>query len=103
MLTLSNDGNRASRSSRSLTFYAKRIRDADVVRSSLHLTSTFTKSAYTLPNNKKGDRDCDRLIRKNKNLDWLDVLSLQTFRSLGHVELHGLTFLQALETACLNR
>ena len=36
-------------------------------------------------------------------LERLDVLSLPALGALGHVELHGLALLQALETACLNR
>ena len=37
------------------------------------------------------------------SLDRLNVLRLQTLGSLGHAELHALTFLQALEAARLNR
>src|ERR1700722_499308 len=40
---------------------------------------------------------------KRDGLERLDVLSLPAFGALGHVELHGLALLQALETACLNR
>ena len=35
-------------------------------------------------------------------LDSGNVLRLPAFGALGHVELHGLAFLQALEAACLN-
>src|ERR1700682_4895227 len=35
-------------------------------------------------------------------LDRLNVLSLPALRAFGHVELHRLPFLQALEAACLN-
>ena len=37
-----------------------------------------------------------------RSLERLYVLSLQTLGALGHVELHGLAFLQALETARLD-
>jgi hypothetical protein len=37
------------------------------------------------------------------SLDRLHVLSLPAFGALGHVELHGLALLQALEAACLDR
>jgi hypothetical protein len=36
-------------------------------------------------------------------LQRLNVFSLPAFRPLGHVELHGLALLQALEAACLDR
>src|SRR5450432_3513567 len=36
------------------------------------------------------------------DLDSLDVLGLPALGTLGHVELHGLAFLQAAEAACLN-
>ena len=36
-------------------------------------------------------------------LERLDVFRLPALGALGHVELDGLTFLQALETACLDR
>jgi hypothetical protein len=35
-------------------------------------------------------------------LDCLNILSLPTLWPLGHVELHGLPFLQAAKAACLN-
>ena len=35
-------------------------------------------------------------------LDCLNVLSLPALWPLGHLELHGLPFLQAAEAACLN-
>ena len=42
----------------------------------------------------------DSVYRK---LDGGNVLRLPAFGALGHVELHGLAFLQALEAASLNR
>ena len=36
-------------------------------------------------------------------LDRLDVLGLPALWTLGHVELHSLSFLKASEPACLNR
>src|SRR5579863_10375014 len=36
-------------------------------------------------------------------LQWLNVCRLPSLRPLHHVELHGLTFLQALETTRVNR
>src|SRR5712692_7475488 len=35
-------------------------------------------------------------------LDSLNVLSLPALRAFGHLELHGLPFLQAAKAACLN-
>ena len=42
-------------------------------------------------------------FQRNLELECLDVLGLPALRSLGHVELHGLTLLQAAETARLDR
>jgi hypothetical protein len=35
-------------------------------------------------------------------LDSLDVLSLPALRAFGHIELHGLPFLQAAKASCMN-
>src|SRR5580704_12704300 len=40
---------------------------------------------------------------KSGHLDSLDVLRLPALGALGHVELHGLAFLQAAEAASLDR
>ena len=42
-------------------------------------------------------------LLRSGQLDSLDVLSLPALRAFGHVELHGLAFLQAAEAARLNR
>src|ERR1019366_1497604 len=42
------------------------------------------------------------VVAKRRSLDSGNVLRLPAFGAFGHVELHGLAFLQALEAACLN-
>ena len=51
----------------------------------------------------KGDLDADRHSQRRPHLERLYVFSLQALRALRNVELHGLTLLQALETARLDR
>ena len=51
----------------------------------------------------KGDLHGNRLLAEIAGLQSLNVFSLPALRSLGDVELHRLTLLQALETARLDR